>query len=427
MIVLSGDRTLLLKVFARRVSPCDDGIAVSSVAQLPNAEVVAVFSDSPRRGELPHTIIVAKSQLREFFAWAATYLGHWSPLTARLRVLRRIDVPESLFNSGSDKRFSLDVARGLASLIVGETLCEWNLAGEKSSPTLLSLRSTFSYAAFFALKKRCADSNSVLEAWDRAQRLLKLNARRIDRRHFLSLWQPLYEAISDIVVAEESSQIAKHLSDMIRHKQLPYLPPAEGDSLFDRSDAGTSREDAVVRLEHWLSRRNNSRPIDKFYTACLATKLSPGALTHFDVLVKMTKMDTEVLLWYSFISGLLATEPSGQSIERMLFRLSGDCDEGATECCGDISIDELEVLAQSDGQLPLWVGAGGGSVCVELKPGVCSYFRLREKSVSPGAALPLHNGEISDVRVLDDLLDQLRSLFRKTVKSPSNVKKRRKK
>ena len=85
MIALSGDRTLLLKVFARRVSPCDDGIVVSSIADFPSAEIVVLFPETAHRGELPHSIVVAKSNLREFFAWAATYLGHWSPLTARVK------------------------------------------------------------------------------------------------------------------------------------------------------------------------------------------------------------------------------------------------------------------------------------------------------------------------------------------------------
>ena len=174
MIALSGDRTLLLRVFARRVSPCDDGIIVSSIADLPSAEIVVLYADTGCRGELPHSIVVAKSNLREFFAWAATYLGHWSPLTARVRVLRRIELSDLHFAEPVQPRLSLEVGRGLASLIIGEALCEFSLAGEKSSPTLMSLRSTFGYAAFQSLKRQRLDMAVLYDAWERAQRILKL-------------------------------------------------------------------------------------------------------------------------------------------------------------------------------------------------------------------------------------------------------------
>ena len=56
-----------------------------------------------------------------------------------------------------ERRVPPEVNRGLAFLIIGEALCEFSLAGEKSGPTLLSLRSTFGYAAFNSLKRQQLD------------------------------------------------------------------------------------------------------------------------------------------------------------------------------------------------------------------------------------------------------------------------------
>ena len=70
----------------------------------------------------------------------------------------------------------------------------------------------------------------------------------------------------------------------------------------------------------------------------------------------MTNTEPESLLWYSFISGLLASEPSGQVIERMLFKLSSEFDTDIHSRRGDISLDELEVLVQSDGVVAPWIG-----------------------------------------------------------------------
>ena len=199
------------------------------------------------------------------------------------------------------------------------------------------------------------------------------------------------------------------------------------EPLFDRSDLSTPakrREDAVVELERWLSHRSD-RPIDKLYTACFATRLSPIALTHFDVLAKMTNTEPESLLWYSFISGLLSSEPSGQVIERMLFKLSRDFDADVQNLCGDIALDELEVLTQSDGSIAPWIGIGAGFVSVELKMGVCASFRLRDRTTGGAVAGRAQKEPGHDKQMFDELLEQLRTLYHR--KGDLVQKKRRRK
>jgi hypothetical protein len=198
-------------------------------------------------------------------------------------------------------------------------------------------------------------------------------------------------------------------------------------SQLELNISGKRREDAVVDLEKWLDRKSLDRPVDKFFTACLAIRLSPAALTHFDVLAKMTNSDPEALLWYSFISGLLASEPSNQVIERLLFTLSAEFDERVHDRCGDISLDELEALTQSDGHVAPWVGIGAGYLNVELDAGICASFRLRDRTngVTPTEKTRTNSQQF------DDLLEELRTLFhRKSLpyqKTPPTPRKRRRK
>jgi hypothetical protein len=183
------------------------------------------------------------------------------------------------------------------------------------------------------------------------------------------------------------------------------------------------REDAVVDLEKWLSRKTSDRPIDSFVTACLAARLSPAALTHFDVLSKMTNSEPESLLWYSFIGGVLASEPSGQVVERLLFRLSGELDGQVCDHRGDISLDELEVLAQSDGHVAPWIGIGARYVNIELKTGVCASFRFRDR---PNGATQVSADTGNEKQNFDDLLERLRALYYRK-NEPSQKKRRRNK
>lgn len=426
MIAICGERTLLLRIFARRVSPCDDGITVASASELPATEVAALFSESSKRGDLPHTIVVGIPNLREFFAWVSTYMGHWSPLTSRVRVVRRSEANDILSPGALRGRMPLEVVRALSSLVVGELLCEWTLAGEKSLPTVLSLRSTFGYAAVAALLYRRSNVPSLLDLWERAQRILNLQRRRIERPVFANVWQAIVACLNGTPESNVDSDVLRILTDIVTTRRLPSPTANEPGRLFGRFEPAVShrrREDAVVELERWLTNKEFTQSSDRLLTACLAAGLSQGALTHFDVLARMTKADPETLLWYSFVSGLMASEPSSQLIERLMFRLSGDFEGGDLERCGDVLIDELEVLAQSDGSVSSSVGLGVGFITVELTAGVCVSFRTRER---PNAASHggLQSGK-NDEQNFEDLLQQLRTLFQKRTDPPQ--KKRRRK
>jgi hypothetical protein len=429
LIAIGGDRTILVNIFARRGSPRTDGITISSFSEIPSAEVVALFADDSPPGELPHTVIVDTSTIREFFAWAATYLAHWSPITSAVRVLNRTELSAFLFVRPDTRRFSVEVSRALSSLIIGEALCEWKLAGENSSPSLLSLRSTFGYAAVEALLRKRLDVEVLCGAWERAQRILNLRRRRIERRSLLNVWRPIVTCLTGNNGAREGAgPLGEALTEMISEMRLPLRRLPIGAPLFARYEANSTnerREDAVVDLQKWLAQRHSNSPIDRFYTACLGARLSQSAITHFDVIAGMTSVDPESLLWYSFVSGLLASEPSAQSVERLLFRLSNEFGGDAQNRRGDISLDELEVLIQPDGLVPPWVGIGAGYVTVELDWGVLACFRVTDRGSVSAARERVPLGRDRDAQGFEDLLQQLRTLYQRKGE-PLQRKRRRK-
>jgi hypothetical protein len=430
VIAIAGDRTVLLNIFARRVAPSNNGILVSSVEKLPNCEVTAIFQDRAGDGELPHTLIVDVPNLREFYAWAATYLGHWSPLTSSVRVLKKANLSRAQLTEPVPFELSLRLRRGLFSLIIGEALCEWKLAGGSSAPTLLSLRSTFGYAAMQAIRRKWLDSEKLFNDWERAQRMLKLGPRRIERDTFLSVWEAIgFVLLGERNLADNPGQLGQLLREVVETSRLPFARFGDTLPLLSQTElhnVNQRREDAVIYLEEWLAKHPLDTPLNSFLAACLAARLSQSALTHFDVLASMTKVDVESLLWYSFVSGLLASDPSSQVNERLMYRLMNEFGRNMNAPRCDVALDELEVLVQSDGGVPPWVGIGGGYLSVEVDTDIYAWFRVRDRASGSLAGRYESTSVDHDAMLFEELLGQMRTLYHRKATPSPNKKRRRK-
>ncbi len=175
------------------------------------------------------------------------------------------------------------------------------------------------------------------------------------------------------------------------------------------------REDFVVELERFIRTTRFDNPVDCFWAATVASKMSSAPLTHFDVLGDMTNSEPRILLWYAFLSGMLANEPASKVIERLLFQLEGDL-RSQLRLKPDITLDELEVIMKPDSQIPEWVGIGARFVNVEIEPGVCSSFRLRAPTTEH-SGVPL--ATIDDKRLFEQLATQLRDVFERKATTPT--------
>ena len=416
MLTISGDRTVLLKVLTRQLSPRSDGVRTRSIADLAPSEVVAVFRDDANSDDLPHTIVVEGIGLREFFAWSATYLAQWSPLTSVIRVVARGNMKEVILNASSGYRVAPGARRALAALTIGEALAEWRLAGEKSLPNVLSLRSTYSYAAAQEIVGGERSMDGVFHDCERVHRVLGLPPRRIPGEQLRSVWQPVADALLGREHASSRrDKIARLVEEVLSEKRLPREGLAEAGLLFHTSeflDSSGHREDAVIELERWLgSTARLSSPLERFTVGCLGTRLSRGALTHFDVIFDMVHGEPESLLWYSFLSGLLAQEPSRHAVERLIFRLCKEYEGPAAIPLSDVSLDELEVLTNTDGAMPPWVGVGAGYVVVEIRPGVRACFRVHDRGAAGGVNSRAGAAAGDELPDFETLLRQVRTLY----------------
>ncbi len=405
MIVLHGERNILVGIASGRLVPSTDGRAITSISDIPHAEVCALYIEERNRKTFPDIIVVDTRHMQEFYAWASTYVPHWSPLSSCIQVVERQHLGEEVIcptRESVPSRFF----RGLVCLIVGELLYEWRLANGRAEPNLLSLRSTFSYAATCALLSKRYCLSDLLAKWFRAQHLLQVNPRKVEFKTLKSVWSPIFALVESRVILEDSETAFKELAGLVSRESQRKL---FGDNVISTtSEMRKRREDVVVELQRFISATKLDENIECFGVARIASKMSTSPLSHFDVLGDMISSEPRALLWYSFMSGLLATDAASLSIERLLFQLEGDL-RSTPNLRPDVSLEELDVLIRPKNQLPEWVGTGARFINVELECGICSSFRLQAQAMTDDDQMG--SSQIEERQLLEGLISRLRELF----------------
>lgn len=402
MIAISGSRDLLIAFFAGQLTPREDGRQVPSLNKLPPTEISLVYSEQQRR--VPDLLVVDTPNLQEFFAWCSTYLPHWSPLSAGMSIVERRKVENPSKPHWTDCPRPL--IRGLLCLSLGELLFEWQSTNGRVLPSILSLRSTFGYAASAAItaNRRCL--SDLLSRWMRAQHLLQLNPRRLNSKTLKTIWDPVFKVADPRNELSDPETVTARLADAISGKSQPTLFKDFASLPVERP----RRQHLVVELEEYIRATSLVNSAECFQAAAIASMMSSSPLAHFDVLSEMTNAEPRSLLWYSFLSGLFATDPATATLENMLYRVEGEIGDHPN-LRPDISIDELEVLIGPTGQAPDSIGTGARFLNVELDYGVCASFRLRLET----AGAPAEISEADDVLRFDRLVGELRGLFERRV------------
>ncbi len=419
MIVISGERNILIGLASGRLVPRNDGREMASLDDIPNAEVCAIYFDERDKNASVDLLVVDTPNMHEFFAWSSTYLPHWSPLSANIQVVEKQNLSEEV-KSPTRRAIPTRFFRGLLCLTIGELLYEWRLANGQSQPSLLSLRSTFGYAATCSLLSNRYCLNDLLSQWFRAQHLLQVNPRRVNFKTLKNVWSPIFSLGKSNVVLEDVNATVEELANTISRDSRGKL--FGENEIADSPKTRGRREDVVVELEAFISATKLEKAIDCFRVSSIASRMSASPLSHFDVLGDMTSSEPRSLLWYAFLSGLLATDTASLTIERLLFKLEGDM-RAKPSLQSDVSIDELAVLMEPNGQLPDCVGIGAHFINVELEPGICSAFRLRTPPTSDDSHAGL--SQLDDKQLFERLLSQLRDIFERRSPPPQKGAKGR--
>lgn len=391
MIVVPGPREMLLDLAVGRIPPDRVGMTMESFpVVLPFAPVVAVYFGSSDRGEPPQLIIhdPAKHSTRDLFAWTSTYLPQWFPLTATTRVVSRDDrkLIQLLTRATSITDVSsFAVRRLMAACIAAEALIEMHGVDRQGPPTLLAVRSTFSYAAARALSLAAnPDLRDLFIQLEQLDRLVGSPSRIARRQTLEYLWIPLVDPLTSSRPFGQDSlrQEVSILADRLIRSDQVAAPDAGRRArtlgLRSLSDSQARREDRLdsvySRVRELLLTQERLSLADSIAVAQAVAEFSDGPLSHWDVVAQMTNWQPEPLLWYALLSSSMSERSADARTESLLTRLA--CELGTLwSLQPDISWDELRVAAtERDGLQSLRTGYA--LLNVEICPFVTVPVRL---------------------------------------------------
>ncbi|MBL9162295.1 MAG: hypothetical protein JNL18_06165 [Planctomycetaceae bacterium] len=415
MIAISGKRDVLVSIFLGQMSIAENGHWVDDLRELPPSEVSAVYLKDDKNQFIPELLVVDTPNLQEFFAWCSTYLPHWSPLSAGIRVIerRRLRGTTDLVR----RKVPRQLLRGLLCAALGELFFEWQLANGEQLLNVLSLRSTFGYAATCALIADQTCLSDLLSRWTRAQHLLQLAPRRLSANALKGIWAPIFKLANSTQELDERSVLLAEFANTFagkRHHQQTLFSQQRGPASSPRR-----REHVVVELERYVRNTKLVDAAECLEAAAIASQMSTSPMTHFDVVSDMINAEPRTLLWYSFLSGMFASEAASPLIESLLFRVECDLrDRPITK--PDIALEELEALTGPQGHIPAGIGVGARFINVELDSGVCASFRMRHETSQPH----LQASEVDDKQLFNDALGQLSAIYERSQLAKESYKGR---
>lgn len=395
MRLLLGGRMLLLEVSSGSPKPIEDGLRISFFSRdmLGRQEFALLFDDLWMPGLPPTSIVVNESvEIADFYAWCATYLECWQPLSAITSVYQsNFPFLEVVINGGTAPRLPPSTSRAFAAACIAEYLLESGASVENPIP-MLGVRSTFGYAAARAMSRyRDVDLSLIAMNAEDVDSALGHPRRRVRKIALDECWSNF----------TRQSKVNLFHPDRIELQELAVSVLTTGTGMW--LARGTVWEERLSRLFSARRSREESFGIalnlvqmieesgirvsvmDAVSIAYMFARLSDGPMSHWDVVRAACKGDPRVLLWYSILSSSSAPRSSDKRIETAVTRTMVELSVGHAR--PDVSATELVVLARSKAGLNI-VRTGASLLNVELYPFVVVPVRTTptEQVVSQVAA-----------------------------------------
>ena len=365
------------------------------IKQLGGTELFFLWDENPEKAaQFPSAIVIPEPEQREFFAWTATFLEYFRPLTAYSRVLD-INLLPLLLNEGPWLPAQDRLQLPFVGLILGEVLGELEARTELANIFPIACFSTYSYVAarsLVVLPLLC-DPATLAQKWSGALRLTGQPRRRLSPGALEQVWAVALRAAADLFAPVPVSHL--HVNEKLVEAAQELFRSGDIDvrtwrrltnniAEFDRvrESMRGSREERVLSCERALDTLRRLGPGEMipadFLAGYLVSRINPGTLEHVPLLRHHLADFPMATLWYGFCAGC---QPNGEILNvgnglgRRVLRdvVLPERIWGRPSC--DIALSELQVLANDGGQAVSFRQERSGYLKVELVPGVCVHLR----------------------------------------------------
>lgn len=356
-------------------------------------------SDPTESFSLPRCIIVSDNELTDFIAWATTYFRHIRPFTAHCRVLGKtmaiqsvdagkVEWPASYRSADIALIIAEAVAYSTGTLDISGT--PFAYCSRTLSSSVAQLLRSYSTAANFD------DSlvDRVKEGWASARQKAGHNELPLRAEDILDVWRSVISVSStsnrrrkvDRLVTEALSSVAENGKILHREWRTLARDIDQDDSMWSALEG--PREGRVLAIERALPRLSKGRKADRktraFLAGYLASRIQPGTLEHFRVLLPIQEELRESFLWYGVCAGLTpetTVDNFGDGLGWLLRRELSRKQDWLERPKSDISLIEYEVLNQtSDSRAPAFRTRSLTSLDIELIPFVSTNVRRGDRA-----------------------------------------------
>lgn len=340
--------------------------------------------------DLPSVILIESQRMRDFLAWANTYLPYFRPFTSFFHV----SDPKIMGAYGKPCPPRLEVTpHAVISLVLAEALTYIDgQEGKRLSP--LSCVSTCSFVLGRALAcgGRGEDLSRVADSWYRMRSLTKQKELPLPLDDMMFPWtvlsalhsnsnnmrQELMPGVAVLMEACRSISMNGKIEGEAWRSLTRDIPSVR--VLHDKM--GGRKEDRIVVVERALraisSAKNPDQILGGFISGYLVSLVSQGSLEHVALIAPFLPVFRSALLWYGLCTGLRPDnlvlkygDGLGRRVHRDLLQNESAWDK--PRC--DIAAAELEMLASSALNIGDMRASRSGLLEVELVPRVNTLIR----------------------------------------------------
>jgi hypothetical protein len=370
-------------------------------------------------------IVVPSRELREFFAFAATYIGSYSPISAFFQI-----IPLEFFTNLPRDPHPLheSTLKPFLGLCIAEAYTQLGGDGRRVSDiTLQACHATQSSVGLSAL--HCNYSNDIvvqsLERWQAVRKLLRSESLRVPAARVADIWNLAIGGASERPYPNSSAErelittlVRAAFSEDFANNPAGWISaaPVVDRNLLSTLSFGGTREERVSAFDRVVAAVRGSGAEDLRKEALIgfaAAQVAEGSFAYLGLLDQVAKELPLAPLWFGLFAGAHPKSDvltTGECLGRRLERRARLQSMTSALAGADVSFDEFGMVSD-EGRTRRLRTEQQTVLRVELFPGVIGLFRQQrdgrpetEARVSPDLTKEI-KATVARLMVLADALE----------------------
>ncbi len=403
----------------------EDNINIKSIDLL-KEELLFVWGNIPDKGIfLPELIYVPQGQLRDFLAWASTYIVFFRPFTSFCRV---IEWPQKIDNNNINNNSIIGFESSLIGIILGECLTHYiNKDIRKINP--LAIKSTYSFAIGkgFSLNTFYSTTNYLEERLLKMRYLINYPKQVLRVMDIKQIWSVFSSLINNkntqttLFNIDSLNGILNACNNINEYGQIsPETWSYLSNNYLKLNDFNIKMKDTIEERVIWsekcistLNDSNLDKRVISFLSAYIISQIAPGSIKYVNLLSPSLEKYPDIILWYGLCAGLYPNSEVLYYNDGFGWRILRDIIETDNfyhrpNC--DISLDELEVLIDVDKPNKGFFSEYQSYFTIEIAP------MINVLVINPNSSIENNSGQtINKNEKNEELLNQIGSSLSQTM------------